>query len=174
MEDDKPSQEQIKQIKQIADRLDYLETVARDTAARLYAIETRLGVGYSRSPRPAPQQPTPERVDGPSTEQPREPAKAESQPSSVVPPQAQTDLPRPPVSPGAPPVSPGAPPSRSETQSPRVAGSWDAPVSRRSVLGIQAPQGPPTAAAQPPARSEERRVGKECTMTCRSRWSPYH
>ena len=23
-------------------------------------------------------------------------------------------------------------------------------------------------------RSEERRVGKECTMTCRSRWSPYH
>ena len=22
--------------------------------------------------------------------------------------------------------------------------------------------------------SEERRVGKECTMTCRSRWSPYH
>jgi hypothetical protein len=23
-------------------------------------------------------------------------------------------------------------------------------------------------------RSEERRVGKECSMTCRSRWSPYH
>src|SRR5881296_884533 len=23
-------------------------------------------------------------------------------------------------------------------------------------------------------RSEERRVGKECTATCRSRWSPYH
>ena len=22
--------------------------------------------------------------------------------------------------------------------------------------------------------SEERRVGKECTATCRSRWSPYH
>src|SRR3546814_16982299 len=34
---------------------------------------------------------------------------------------------------------------------------------------------------QPPAwmeggewRSEERRVGKECVSTCRSRWSPYH
>src|SRR3546814_1843173 len=27
------------------------------------------------------------------------------------------------------------------------------------------------AAAQ---RSEERRVGKECVSTCRSRWSPYH
>ena len=24
------------------------------------------------------------------------------------------------------------------------------------------------------ARSEERRVGKECSLTCRSRWSPYH
>src|SRR3546814_7594318 len=29
--------------------------------------------------------------------------------------------------------------------------------------------------AQPGARrSEERRVGKECVSTCRSRWSPYH
>src|SRR3546814_2290475 len=25
-----------------------------------------------------------------------------------------------------------------------------------------------------PSRSEERRVGKECVSTCRSRWSPYH
>ena len=25
-----------------------------------------------------------------------------------------------------------------------------------------------------PQRSEERRVGKECRLTCRSRWSPYH
>src|SRR3546814_16439216 len=30
-------------------------------------------------------------------------------------------------------------------------------------------------ARQPrPGRSEERRVGKECVSTCRSRWSPYH
>ena len=28
--------------------------------------------------------------------------------------------------------------------------------------------------AQGLARSEERRVGKECRMPCRSRWSPYH
>src|SRR3546814_14797711 len=27
---------------------------------------------------------------------------------------------------------------------------------------------------RPPWRSEERRVGKECVSTCRSRWSPYH
>src|SRR3546814_4424940 len=26
----------------------------------------------------------------------------------------------------------------------------------------------------PDMRSEERRVGKECVSTCRSRWSPYH
>src|SRR3546814_10220333 len=26
----------------------------------------------------------------------------------------------------------------------------------------------------PVTRSEERRVGKECVSTCRSRWSPYH
>src|SRR3546814_1367571 len=28
--------------------------------------------------------------------------------------------------------------------------------------------------AEPMVRSEERRVGKECVSTCRSRWSPYH
>src|SRR3546814_15304622 len=28
--------------------------------------------------------------------------------------------------------------------------------------------------AQIDDRSEERRVGKECVSTCRSRWSPYH
>src|SRR3546814_5699077 len=27
---------------------------------------------------------------------------------------------------------------------------------------------------QSETRSEERRVGKECVSTCRSRWSPYH
>src|SRR3546814_11941372 len=27
---------------------------------------------------------------------------------------------------------------------------------------------------QNPERSEERRVGKECVSTCRSRWSPYN
>src|SRR3546814_7239389 len=27
---------------------------------------------------------------------------------------------------------------------------------------------------RPGLRSEERRVGKECVSTCRSRWSPYH
>ena len=30
------------------------------------------------------------------------------------------------------------------------------------------------AAAQPEMSAEERRVGKECSELCRSRWSPYH
>src|SRR3546814_2704013 len=32
----------------------------------------------------------------------------------------------------------------------------------------------PRSSASPDWRSEERRVGKECVSTCRSRWSPYH
>ena len=41
---------------------------------------------------------------------------------------------------------------------------------RESTVDIDAhPIGDP---AQ--VRSEERRVGKECSLTCRSRWSPYH
>ena len=33
---------------------------------------------------------------------------------------------------------------------------------------------PAGATAAAPVRSEERRVGKECMVQCRSRWSPYH
>src|SRR3546814_13477145 len=50
------------------------------------------------------------------------------------------------------------------------------PVSRGGVddlVGKYAGTGPSTAALRA-ARSEERRVGKECVSTCRSRWSPYH
>src|SRR3546814_16940079 len=32
----------------------------------------------------------------------------------------------------------------------------------------------PCAPGEARIRSEERRVGKECVSTCRSRWSPYH
>ena len=32
----------------------------------------------------------------------------------------------------------------------------------------------PAAIVVSPGRSEERRVGKEGSLTCRSRWSPYH
>src|SRR3546814_2323189 len=40
---------------------------------------------------------------------------------------------------------------------------------RRSRQGVALPL-----LRLPKTRSEERRVGKECVSTCRSRWSPYH
>src|SRR3546814_15057665 len=43
-------------------------------------------------------------------------------------------------------------------------GKWlEARAKRQTTEAIRALQ-----------RSEERRVGKECVSTCRSRWSPYH
>src|SRR3546814_16639067 len=39
--------------------------------------------------------------------------------------------------------------------------------------GERAPEGKVRVPAERP-RSEERRVGKECVSTCRSRWSRYH
>src|SRR3546814_18662102 len=43
-----------------------------------------------------------------------------------------------------------------------MAGKLSDSFGRRKVLLLSA------------VRSEERRVGKECVSTCRSRWSPYH
>src|SRR3546814_4804825 len=47
-----------------------------------------------------------------------------------------------------------------------------APAERNRRLS----SGAPAAERGPPLldRSEERRVGKECVSTCRSRWWPYH
>src|SRR3546814_4280947 len=41
-------------------------------------------------------------------------------------------------------------------------------------LPLHHPAHRPDAALRRGARSEERRVGKECVSTCRSRWSPDH
>src|SRR3546814_18836381 len=58
------------------------------------------------------------------------------------------------------------------------------PVARRDLLGprekgqrslrIAKRERGLSRSAQRAARSEERRVGKGCVSTCRSRWSPYH
>src|SRR3546814_10888426 len=40
--------------------------------------------------------------------------------------------------------------------------------------GRHADSSSPVTREAPDVRSEERRVGKECVSTCRSRWSPYH
>src|SRR3546814_16886723 len=45
---------------------------------------------------------------------------------------------------------------------------------RSSFSGIKEKNGASTGSARTDLRSEERRVGKECVSTCRSRWSPYH
>src|SRR3546814_11387319 len=44
------------------------------------------------------------------------------------------------------------------------------------IVASPQPQGWDTQIKNEPTlqRSEERRVGKECVSTCRSRWSPYH
>src|SRR3546814_4419580 len=47
-------------------------------------------------------------------------------------------------------------------------------VKRRKLIGKPGSEGAVEAKTEAPARSEERRVGKECVSTCRSRWSPYH
>src|SRR3546814_19728497 len=45
---------------------------------------------------------------------------------------------------------------------------------RRLLDVAPPPDDEPADDAEPsPLRSEERRVGKECVSTCRSRWSPY-
>src|SRR3546814_3620861 len=45
---------------------------------------------------------------------------------------------------------------------------------RRQIVGHAALNLPELRPIPRPCRSEERRVGKECVSTCRSRWSPYH
>src|SRR3546814_16929528 len=42
------------------------------------------------------------------------------------------------------------------------------------IVEAEAKDPRPPPAFERDSRSEERRVGKECVSTCRSRWSPYH
>ena len=51
-----------------------------------------------------------------------------------------------------------------------------APISAtgRALLAEKGDAAPVTWIPRDRRRSEERRVGKECTSVCRSRWSPYH
>src|SRR3546814_14788829 len=55
---------------------------------------------------------------------------------------------------------------------------FEVPPRGRASLGVvgveQALVTPALHAGRQYPRSEERRVGKECVSTCRSRWSPYH
>src|SRR3546814_15072023 len=54
----------------------------------------------------------------------------------------------------------------------RIHGEWDLHLGVAQYLHVrQARRDQPIQNAD--RRSEERRVGKECVSTCRSRWSPY-
>src|SRR3546814_19625763 len=48
------------------------------------------------------------------------------------------------------------------------------PQSRDDLERLMGLVGSPLQRRWTEPRSEERRVGKECVSTCRSRWSPYH
>ena len=45
---------------------------------------------------------------------------------------------------------------------------------RGRVVEIYGPESSGKTTLTLQVRSEERRVGKECSLLCRSRWSPYH
>src|SRR3546814_21131106 len=57
-----------------------------------------------------------------------------------------------------------------------VAGAEHSTLAQSGADGLERrffrPKGSLTLAWTPAARSEKRRVGKECVLTCRSRWSP--
>src|SRR3546814_4093315 len=49
---------------------------------------------------------------------------------------------------------------------------WRLAMDHTPIFPVATPEA--FVALQRAARSEERRVGKECVSTCRSRWAPYH
>src|SRR3546814_4651965 len=68
-------------------------------------------------------------------------------------------------------------PMRREVGEQRHTGNFASVNARATVDDFQGYITPFRFIAHPrhqPRRSEERRVGKECVSTCRSRWSPYH
>ena len=56
---------------------------------------------------------------------------------------------------------------------PAPARAYEIELRRLEAAGGAAPE-PAWAPGRLEIRSEERRVGKECQPSCRSRWSPYH
>src|SRR3546814_9496500 len=62
-----------------------------------------------------------------------------------------------------------------ELQAAGVPGWFEADKLELAAHAADLAKGHPAAKMRDDAlRSEERRVGKECVSTCRSRWSPYH
>src|SRR3546814_12147968 len=53
-------------------------------------------------------------------------------------------------------------------------GAGEAQPYRRVLVPLDGSRGAEWAVTLAASRSEERRVGKGCVSTCRSRWTPYH
>src|SRR3546814_14316455 len=66
-------------------------------------------------------------------------------------------------------------PVRAKTQKPRRPTGPPGHHTQSAMFKLKKPvQGQRLGCSPTTSRSEERRVGKECVSTCRSRWSPYH
>jgi uncharacterized membrane protein len=127
--------------KQIDDRVTYLESVARDTVARIYAIEKHLGLVFRAVPREL-----------------KPPSEIERQ-ATLDRLRAVEDAPKPasasdkPLAKGQPPESPSQRAARDTTSalppSPGhpVKGTSPTPPPYRSALGVPPPQGPPPASS---------------------------
>ena len=124
------------------------------TEAALSAIQDALNLRESE-PSPPPPRPEAPVVEAEPEPAPRRRARA---------PAVDEDLffDTPPVPANEPGIEEPKPPRRAANDDRRIGGRLMAPLPRRSPMGPYL------------ARSEERRVGKECTIQCRSRWSPYH
>jgi uncharacterized membrane protein len=148
MADDSSSQDKLEQLDA---RLNYLESVARETVARLYAMEKHLGLVFRAVPRELG---TPPQVKG-ETRDSRLRAVEESL-KTVVPPgrplapekPPASDLAQPASAPPEPPTgqqaSPQIPPSGPSSSDRSAAKGVPAtPAQGRPVLGVPVPQGPP-------------------------------
>lgn len=142
MADDDSSPDRLKQLE---DRLNYLETVARETAARLYAIEKQLGLVFRAVPRELKQQGPPERQAPLSPQRTGADAVKPSPPSDKPATQEQRPL--------TPPVNAIAPaPPGSQAEHAREASEGTpppAPSQYRRGLGVPPPQGPPPVIQRP-------------------------
>ena len=164
MADDSSSSDKIKQLD---DRLNYLESIARETVARLYAMEKHLGLVFRAVPRELD---TPPQVDREShlsrlraveealksTAQGQRAAQEEQTASPLSPPASSevSAAPLPVSTPSADESTTARVPPPSTSEEPHVPGGPTTPPRDRRVIGAPVPQGPPPTAAsmvRPPA-----------------------
>jgi uncharacterized membrane protein len=140
MDDEKSSHEEIKEINE---RLDYLEQVAQETVSRLYAIDRLLA---GKDARWAPGAAAHALHEQPPADQPLAP---EPQSASFASPPAQTETP------GAP-TSPDVVGSGSEWQIRSLPTNFEEPLLPRPVTGPNEQQAPPSAPQSSPAPRRNR------------------